>query len=253
MASACLLQTTQRFGLTGRMLATYRIEPSKCRGNAHAELGFTVDTNSVAARRQQLQFLTGVRVHLWLLVTSHHSAPHFDMLYAVAMNATAEIASLLSHTADAARFRKLATKAIEFINKDASPDGSGGGGGLWNGSSLSGHYIDVWSDKRQVSWVLEDQVEGVFHDAGVVPTDRIAMMLESFDASGSEGEYGVRETYPYIDPNVTMGQAPACYHNGGAYMLYTTYIRHRRLKREKWLGHHDSPAAWSFTESADLI
>lgn len=119
---------------------------------------------------------------------------------------------MLSHTSDAARFRKLATKAITFLNQDAEADGSGG---LWNGSSLHGHYIDVWNDKRQVSWLLEDQVEGVFHDAGVVPPDRIAMMLESFEASGSEGKYGVRETYPYIDPNLTMGQAPGCYHNGG--------------------------------------
>lgn len=139
-------------------------------------------------------------------------APHFDMLYAVAMDAMANVASMLSHTADAARFRLLATNATAFINKDAS---HGHVGGLWNGSSLSGHYIDVWSDKRQVTWVLEDQVEGVFHDAGVVPRDRIAMMFDSFDASGSEGEYGVRETFPYIDPSVTMGQAPGCYHNGG--------------------------------------
>lgn len=139
------------------------------------------------------------------------SAPHFDMLYAVAMNATAEIASLLSHTEDAARFKRLATKATSFLNQDAKEDGSGG---LWNGSSLSGHYIDRWNDKRRVKWLLEDQVEGVFH-GGVVPPDRVAMMLESFEVSGSEGDYGVRETYPYIDPNLTMGQAPGCYHNGG--------------------------------------
>ena len=134
------------------------------------------------------------------------------MLYAVAMNATSEIARLLAHTKDAVRFEGLAKKAISFLNQDAKDDGSGG---LWNGSSLSGHYIDRWSDKRHVSYVLEDQVEAVFHDAGVVPPNRVAMMLESFDASGSEGDYGVRETYPYIDSNLTMGQAPGCYHNGG--------------------------------------
>ena len=50
----------------------------------------------------------------------------------------------------------------------------------------------------------------MFHNAGLVPPERIGKMLASFDASGSEGDYGVRETYPYINPNLTMGQAPAC-------------------------------------------
>ena len=116
------------------------------------------------------------------------------MLYAVAMNATAQIAALLGHAADAQKFSALTARAVVssrafnadpsicsntqplytsltgFVQADFKPRVWGqafinapadhrGSGGLWNGSSLSGHYIDVWSDRRQVSWLLEDQVE----------------------------------------------------------------------------------------------
>lgn len=136
-------------------------------------------------------------------VIGRQYAPHYDLLYLAALQAAEALATSLGRAADAAKFSKLRVAGDSFVNAPLAA------GGMWAGT----HYRDRWYDGRNVTWVLQDQVVGVFF--GAVNASRADAVFGAFADVGNAGAHGTRETYPYIAG--WGGRGPGNYHNGGVW------------------------------------
>jgi hypothetical protein len=144
-------------------------------------------------------------------------APHFDLLYLVALRASAQVATALGHVQDAQAYNATYNRGFNFVNTPFQYYMNQSTGlwetkGLWNTSSFV--YQDAWYDGRTIGWAYSDQMVGVFF--GVVPSDRAVDIMVSLGAGamGNENSFGVRNLYPYVD---WSGYGPGDRVNGGVW------------------------------------
>jgi len=128
-------------------------------------------------------------------------APHFAMLWLAALKEARFLAAEAADPDFAAQLGELYDAASERINRDVSH------GGLWSQT----RYVDRWEDGRVSSYTLEDQTVGAIF--GVIPAQRLASIYSVLN-SANESEFGVRETYPYLE-SFKQDYGRGEYHNGG--------------------------------------
>lgn len=131
-------------------------------------------------------------------------APHFELLWLTTLEVMYSSACILGDSEGATQYLSMlqSSKATIF-----SPIEDGG---LWD--SQSGIFRDVWypSEGWNQTYMLMDQSVGVFLYQGMEMEKKLSITNYLLN---SEGSYGVRETYPYIQGWGDPGEGN--YHDGG--------------------------------------
>lgn len=141
--------------------------------------------------------------------------PHFILLWLAVLNRAAYWAEEVNDVQAAENYRNMYEEASVAANKHVSD------GGLWNGK----FYVNTWYDGRPDDHVLEDQVVGILFD--VVDDQRSESIYNALQAN--EGEWGVRETFPYYPES--FGLDGGDYHNGAVWPYLNFVDALSRLRR----------------------
>ncbi|MHA1368622.1 MAG: GH116 family glycosyl hydrolase [Promethearchaeota archaeon] len=139
------------------------------------------------------------------------NSPYTSLLWLATIKAMMRINEIIScqnNTILDGLYNSCASKIHSPFNESSPQDG-----GMWN----SMYYSNIWKDSSKYYpyydkiRIYEDQMisGGVFHE---ISNDRFPLIISSLN-DNNENNFGVRESYPYLPPQMSEGEGE--YHNGG--------------------------------------